>query len=67
MKCQNGRVVFTKSNKWAFTFDCPEMGMTLKSMDEFDSAFEAKQAMRAELANIEEIGIEDTEITSDKS
>ena len=67
MKCQNGQVVFTKSNKWSFTFDCPEMGWKLKSMDEFDSAYEAKQALRAELANIEAIGIEDTEITSDKS
>jgi hypothetical protein len=43
------------------------MGWKLKSMDEFDSAYEAKQALRAELANIEAIGIEDTEITSDKS
>ncbi len=67
MKCRNGQVVFTKTNKWAFTFDCPEMGMTLKSMDEFDSAYEAKQALRAEMENIQEIGIEDTEITSDKS
>ena len=67
MKCRNGQVVFTKTNKWTFTFDCHEMGWTLKSMDEFDSAYEAKQALRAELANIEEIGIEDTEITSDKS
>ena len=65
MEFKPGQVVETECGRWAYTFTCPEMGWTLKSMDVFDSAFEAKKAMREELDNLGGLTIEDVGIKSE--